>query len=357
MKDRVEPDRDTGLRNSVEDNDLAVALACLEQGANPNTEYPDSGLTPLMVACGYGYVELAKRLLEWGADPNCADSKGGAFPIHKACQGGHLTIVELLAEHGAMIDCQAAATGHTPLMEAVWFKYAEIVEFLLQQNARLTIPTHYGFSLDDHLAYELKVNQKPDEQAKLEAIETAVKNRQARDQALVDDNPLMEAVTKDDLERVETLLEEGFPVDKRAPIQGDFNDAHTPLLVAVRDGHYGAAERLLAAGADPNAVEPTFLAVPLHKATYNGRVDMTRLLLAQPGIAIDYQGPTNGYTPLHDALWHGFETCAKLLIDAGADLSLRGHDGKRPIDLAEEVFGNDSELSTYIRERMSNYMK
>ncbi|MCU7918381.1 MAG: ankyrin repeat domain-containing protein [Candidatus Thiodiazotropha sp. (ex Dulcina madagascariensis)] len=357
MKARVESDSDIKLRTSMENNDLAGATTCLEQVANPNAKCPDSGLTPLMIACGYGYGELAKRLLERGADPNCADSKGGAFPIHKACQGGHLAIVELLVEHGAMVDCQSAATGHTPLMEAVWFKFADIVEYLLERNARLSIPTHYGFSLTDHLAYELKVNQKPDEQAKLKAIEAAVKNRQDRDQALQESNLLIDAVTKDDLEKVEALLKEGFPVDKRTPCLGNFNDAHTPLLIAVRDGHYAAAEHLLAAGADPNAVEPTFLAVPLHKATYNGRVDMTRLLLAQPGIAIDYQGPTNGYTPLHDALWHGFETCAKLLIDAGADLSLRGHDGKRPIDLAEEVFGNDSELSTYIRERMSNYMK
>ncbi|MCG8425734.1 MAG: ankyrin repeat domain-containing protein [Chromatiales bacterium] len=354
MTGRIETDSDIRLRTAAENNDLVGANACLDRGANPNTKCPDSGLTPLMIACGYGYDELAKQLLKQGADPNCADSKGGSFPIHKACQGGHLAIVQLLVDHGAMVDCQAVATGHTPLMEAMWFKFADIVEYLLEQNAKLTIPTHYGFSLADHLAYELKVNQKPDEQAKLKAIEAAVKNRQARDQALLEGNPLMDAVMKDDLEKVDALLKEGFPVDKRTPCLGSFNDAHTPLLVAVRDGHYATAEHLLAAGADPNAVEPTFLAVPLHKATYNGRADMTRLLLDQPEINIDYQGPTNGYTPLHDALWHGFEECARLLIDAGADLSLRGHDGKRPIDLANDVFGDDSGISTYIRERMSH---
>jgi ankyrin repeat protein len=342
------------LCRAVENNDLAAASTALEQLGNPNMKCPDSGLTPLMVACGYGHFDLAEWLLQQGADPNCTDNPGGAFPIHKACQGGHLEIVKLLVAHGAQLDCQSAATGHTPLMEAVWFKFADIAEYLLQQNVKLTLATHYGFTLDDHIAYELKVNQKPGERAKVETIKAAVSKRQEMDRARQKENSLMDAVINDDLETIDALIQKGFPVDMRAPCTGGFNDGHTPLLVAVRDGHFEAARRLLDAGADPNAVEPTFLAVPLHKATYNGRADMTRLLLQQPGIEIDYQGPTNGYTPLHDALWHGFESCAKLLIDAGADLDLRGHDGKRPIDLAMDVLGNESELTRYIRNRMGS---
>ena len=352
MEGRVTSEHAARLCRAVQNNDLIAARAALAPLGDANAKCPETGLTPLMVACGYGHRELAKWLLEQGADPNCPDRLGGSFPIHKACQGGHLGIVKLLVEQGAQLDCQCAATGHTPLMEAVWFKYTDIVEYLLQREVKLSIPTHYGFTLDDHLAYELNVNKHPGEQAKFQAIQAAVKNRQQQDQALIDNNPVMDAVLDNDLDSLDTRLAAGNPVDKRAPCLGDFNDAHTPLLVAVRDGHFEAAERLLNAGADPNAVEPTFLAVPLHKATYNGRADMTRLLLQQPSIDINYQGPTNGYTPLHDALWHGFEECARLLIDAGADLGLKGHDGKRPIDLAGEVFGDDSDLSDYIRKRM-----
>ncbi len=352
MNGKIRSEHASRLCRAVENNDLAVAEASLARLGDPNAKSPDSGLTPLMIASGYGYLEMAKWLLRQGADPNCADSRGGAFPIHKACQGGHLELVKLLVEQGALTECQCAATGHTPLMEAAWFKFTEIVEYLLQLGVRLTTPTHYGFTLEAHIDYELKVNEKPRERAKIQAIQSAVNKRRGQDQAQVKNNPLMEAVSGDDLETIDRLLKEGFPVDKRAPCLGGFNDGHTPLLVAVRDGHYEAAERLLAAGADPNAIEPTFLAVPLHKATYNGRVDMTRLLLKQPGIEIDYQGPTNGYTPLHDALWHGFEDCARLLIDAGAKLDLRGQDGKRPINLANDVFGEDSAMSLYILDRM-----
>ena len=38
-------------------------------------------------------------------------------------------------------------------------------------------------------------------------------------------------------------------------------------------------------------------------------------------------------------IWHGYEECARILVDAGADLRLTGHDGKTPHALATEVFG------------------
>jgi ankyrin repeat protein len=100
-----------------------------------------------------------------------------------------------------------------------------------------------------------------------------------------------------------------------------------------------------------NATEPTFGAVPLHKATYNGHAGIAALLAAEPGIDLDDQGPSNGYTPLHDALWHGFADCARVLVEAGARLDLEGHDGLTPAALAEAAFGADDRVTRLIRER------
>jgi len=97
-----------------------------------------------------------------------------------------------------------------------------------------------------------------------------------------------------------------------------------------------------------NATEPTFGATPLHKAVYNGHVELTRMIAAWPGANLDFQGATNGYTPLHDALWHGYEECARTVVEAGASLRLVGHDGKTPLDLAVEVFGVDHPLTGQI---------
>ena len=75
------------------------------------------------------------------------------------------------------------------------------------------------------------------------------------------------------------------------------------------------------------------------------------MIAGWPGVNIDFQGSTNGYTPLHDALWHGFEECARAVVEAGARLDLVGHDGKTPLDLAVEVFGDDHPLTETIRAK------
>ncbi|MGX4653719.1 ankyrin repeat domain-containing protein [Micromonospora sp. SCSIO 07396] len=321
----------------------------LRSGADVDTRDP-SGLTPLMIAAGQGDADSVRLLLDSGADVLTAEPRAGLTALHKACQGGDLAVVRALVDAGAFVDSVAPTTGHTPLMDALWYKFPDVARFLLDMGAGLNLSTHYGFSLKEHFEYELNVNTIGKERL-LEA-EQHLKDRMAADERRVAGQRLMLAVTTGDVEAVRRLLAAGAEVDERFPFVNGFNDAHTPLLVAARDGHTEIARLLLDAGADVNATEPTFGAVPLHKAVYNGHVDLTRLISAWPGVDLDFQGATNGYTPLHDALWHGYEECSQIVIEAGASLTLVGHDGKTPLDLAEEVFGADHRLPREIRSRL-----
>jgi uncharacterized protein len=103
---------------------------------------------------------------------------------------------------------------------------------------------------------------------------------------------------------------------------------------------------LLAAGADQTLTDEYMHAVPAHKATYGGHAEVLQLLANAPGfdVVINAQGPFNGYTPLHDAVWHGHTACVRVLVDAGARLDLKGLDGKTPADLAQE-YGYDDCLA------------
>ena len=345
-----QPVLDAALIAALKARDETRVAALLDNGATP-TARDEDGLTALMIACGRGLDRATGALLAAGADPFAKDAHAGASALHKACQAGSLACATRLIAAGVPVDEPATTTGHTPLIEAIWFKRPEIAKMLLDHGASLSVRTHYGFSLLDHMAYALKVNQI--DQDRLEQAAAFVRAREAADTAQAAALPLVAAAQAGDLAAARAALEAGAAVDSRAPILGGFNDDHTALLIACRDGHDGIVDLLIGAGADVNAVEPTFCAVPLHKATYNGHAAITAKLCAAPAIDIDFQGATNGYTPLHDALWHGFEDCARVLLDAGARLDLQGHDGKTPLDLAVEAFGETAEITARIRADMA----
>jgi ankyrin repeat protein len=339
-------DREQRLWTAVRDRDVAAVEELAGQGADVNRRDRTSGLTPLMLAAGQADPATVRTLLRAGADVHAADSRAGASALHKACQGGSLEVVQALVEAGAFVDAVVTTTGHTALMDALWFKYPDIAKYLLDQGTGLNIATHYGFTLKEHFQYELNVNTTGKDRLLL--AEQYLKDRQASDEERAANHRLMAATVADDVETVRALIAEGVDVDELFPIVNGFNDAHTALLVAARDGHTEIAQLLLEAGADVNATEPTFGAVPLHKAVYNGHVDLTRMIAARPGVDLNFQGATNGYTPLHDALWHGYEECAAILVAQGARLDLLGHDGKTPLDLATEVLGADNALTRRI---------
>jgi uncharacterized protein len=327
------------LLDAVKANDEKKVFELLDKKYDPNRRDPQTGMPPLMYAAGLGNTKVMRELIKAGADVFDTDTKAGSTALHKACQAGSLEAVKMLIEEGAFIDAVAESTGHTPLIEALWFKFPEIVDYLLNNGASLEIRTHYGFSLMEHFQYAMKVNVHGKD--KLLKSEVLLNKRQSDDNEKVKNQKLIAAVVANDLEAVKKAIRDGSDIEERSPVLGGFNDHHTPLLIACKQDNAEIVAELLKAGADANATEPTFGAVPLHKATYNGLDKNTQLLVDQPGIDLDFQGYTNGYTPLHDALWHGFEKCAMILIKAGARLDLKGHDGKLPVDIAREVFEKD----------------
>ena len=331
--------------------DLDAVRRHLDNGADARARDPESGLTVLQIAAGIANPALVKLLLDAGADVHAADSRAGASALHKACQGGSVEVVTLLLDAGAFVDAVAPTTGHTPLMDALWFKFPDIVQVLLDRGATLNLSTHYGFSLWDHLKYELNVNTEGKDL--LVRSNDMIQRRNEADKAAAEHQALMKAVVAKDLAAVDAALDAGADVDERFPLVNGFNDGHTSLHVASRDGTPEIVARLLQANPDVNAVEPCFQAVPLHKAVYNGHADITRLLVAHPGIDLDYQGGTNGYSSLHDSLWHGYAECADILVEAGARLDTRGHDGKTPLDLATDVLGADHPVTAKIRARLA----
>lgn len=335
---------------AVADNDLARVENVLELGGDANTRARESGLTVLMMAAAQANPKLVETLLRRGADVFTTDSKTGATALHKACQGGSVEVARLLVEAGAFVDAVTPTMGHTPLMDALWYTWPDMVRFLVDQGANLNLSTHYGFSMMEHFKFELQVNTAGKD--KLLQIGEIFKSRQEAIDKDIAGQKVMAATNKGDSRAVRKMIAEGAEVNTVYPHVNSFLDGHTPLLVAARDGHTAIVADLLKAGAKARVQDWIFKGAPIHKATYNGNTEILKLILTAPDVDIDVQGPINGYTALHDALWHGYAECAEILIDAGADLKPRGHDGKRAVDVAIETLGVDHPLVGKIKTKM-----
>ena len=82
---------------TLADDGKAVKLL-LTHGAHPDVRDNVDGNTPLIIATGKGYKDVAEILLANGADVNAADRKG--TPLAWAIHTGHPDIANLLRQHG-----------------------------------------------------------------------------------------------------------------------------------------------------------------------------------------------------------------------------------------------------------------
>lgn len=111
-------------------------------------------------------------------------------------------------------------------------------------------------------------------------------------------------------------------------IEARARNGDNALMIACFKGNLPAVEALLARGAEINRPGWT----PLHYAAYSGNNDIVRLLLEKFAY-IDAESP-NKTTPLMMAAMAGKIHTVKLLLDEGADLTLRNELGMNAVDFA-----------------------
>lgn len=353
------------LFQAIELADDSAVQQALQAGVNVNAK-DSQGLTPLMRAAGLGNTTTTQLLLAQGADVTILDSVMGTSALHFAAQGGNVAVGQLILDYGGQIllNLQGPTHGLSPLHCAVWYRQPDFVQWLLAQpRINIHLKSHFGGATALDLVSPDQVRGTTSQpfaiaDPRLQTQAATIRRYfeaylQRRDQTDPQGQELFEVIVNrqalspdQQLARVKALIAEGANVNYVAPVDSSGNDGHTPLLIAVRDGYADIVQILLENGADITLTEETMHANAAHKGGYYGQPVTLQVLTTAPAFSqiINAQGPSNGYTPLHDAVWHGHLETARVLVEAQADLTLKGYDGKTPIDLARDYQYDEIEV-------------
>lgn len=183
------------------------------------------------------------------------------------------------------------------------------------------------------------------------------------------------AIERDDVEGMSKLLARGFdpntvnpkgvpglllalqaPAPKVAAVLLDQPDLEvevrtaqdeSPLMLAALHGYTELCAKLIERDADVN--KPGW--APLHYAATNGHIQIMQMLLDNHAY-IDAASP-NGSTPLMMAAMYGNASAVKMLLEAGADPTLKNGIGLTAIDFANRVKKAESVeiIAAFIRGR------
>ncbi|HEX7890311.1 MAG TPA: ankyrin repeat domain-containing protein [Ramlibacter sp.] len=104
----------------------------------------------------------------------------------------------------------------------------------------------------------------------------------------------------------------------------------SPLMIASMKGQKEIVKKLIARDADVN--KPGW--APLHYAATGGHLEVMQILLDENAF-IDAESP-NKSTPLMMAAMYGSTAAVKLLLEAGADPTMRNELGMSAVDFAQK---------------------
>ena len=330
-----EADGTTALHWAVRANDLALTQALLRAGSDTKAANR-YGVTPLSLAVINGNAAMVDSLLKAGAEP--AASVGGETILMTAARAGNPAVMRLLlARFKADVDARESAYGETALMWAAAENHAEAAQLLIEHGAAINARSQL-------MSY-------PKDRFGLEGVISVLPHGQW--------TPLMYAARQGSLGALRVL------VKARADLNLSDPDGTTALVFAIINSHYDAVRLLVEAGANPNLADTAGMAAlyaavdastlgeiygrPGKKVVndtsaqelMNGLLAHGANANAQLRSAALYRAHTpgepalgEGATPLMRAAKNGDVATMRLLLEHGADPSLRQKNGTTALMLA-----------------------
>ena len=274
----------TALHWAATKNDAELVQTLLFAGANVRATTRIGSYTPLIVAAKSGSGAVIAPLLKSGADPNGATANG-TTALMLAAASGNIDVVTRLIEAGAEVNASEPVRGLTPAMFAAASNRAAVLTLLADNGADLSATSKVtdlaALSRDPAALREFTQGNPPP------PGQPAAAGRSG---------PASPAGGRGGRGLQTAGVDRNYQLNELVAAQGGL----TPLLLAAREGHVGAVQALLDAGADVNQASAGDRTSPLLIATINGHLDLAMLLLANgadPNAASE-----NNATPLYGAL-------------------------------------------------------
>ncbi len=343
------PDRSTPLQWAVFHNDATEVKRLLAGGANvaePNAY----GVTPMQLAAETANAAIIEMLLKAGANAESPNAEGQTA-LMSVARTGNVDAAKLLLKRGAKVNAAEQFGGQTALMWAAARRHPQMVELLLANgadpNAR-AIVRHF----ERHIT-----------------VEQRYKNTHTGGLTA-----LLYAVRENCKACVEVMIKRGASILLPDP------DGIAPLTIAMMNGNWDIAKRLVEAGADVNQWD-IYGQAPLHVAIENSYVnrgeianlgsdrapnqadgrELVKMLVergADPNQQMFFRAPresglvstsARGTTPFHRAVASMDNDFIKYLLAHGADATLNTAAGETPMMIAIGGRGGEDQVITMLR--------
>jgi ankyrin repeat protein len=324
------PDGSTPLQWAAFAGDVAESKRLIAAGADVKATN-NYGISPMLLAADIASTELIQLLLKNGADANSANPDGETA-LHLVVRAGNIDAAKLLLKAGAKVDPRERLGEQTPLMWAVARRHPAMVEFLLSHGA------------DANARSAVRDYQR---------VATAESRSKSLDRGGF--TPLLYAARENCRECADILIKHGADVNLPDPSRV------VPMAIAMLNGNFDIAKRLVEAGADVNQWD-IFGQAPLHVAIASMGVrssnpldsdfpqkatgaELAQMLIdrgANPNQQTFFRpavrgGGGRGTTPFLMAVGTGNVDLVKKLIAKGANVKLATSEGTGAIHAAAQA--------------------
>jgi ankyrin repeat protein len=343
-------DGSTPLQRAAFHGDAAEVKRLLAAGADVK-QANAYGVTPLALAAETGNTDIIRLLLAAGADVESPTGEGQSA-LMSVARTGNVDAARLLLKHGANVNAAERFGGQTALMWAAARRHPQMVKLLAAKGAAVNARAIVR-NFERHIT-----------------VEQRYKNMHTGGLT-----PLLYAVRENCKACVDALLQHKVDIQLPDP------DGIAPLTLAMMNGNWDIAKRLLEAGADVNQWD-IYGQAPLHVAIENAHVsrrsgvanlgtdktpnvtdgkELVRLLVekgADPNQQMFFRAPkepgqvsasSRGTTPFHRACAANDIELIKYLLAHGADIHLTTAHRETPIMLAINGRGGEEDVLATLR--------